>query len=137
MTNSPRTAPIARRVVARQRGFNENRLWLLIMLLPAILLITSTGYDLQAMAIFCLCAVIFLIQCVLLGESLGLNHFTIPSCFMLICIAILLIPSIQTLTNLRPPIRYTYFAAIQSVLITFPLGVGLANLLFRQPTTIS
>jgi len=73
---------------------------------------------------------------VLLGNSLKLTRLTIPSFFLIAYIILGVVPSTIMFYNSLHPIRYTYFLATQSVLITFPLGVFLANTFFRNPSRI-
>ena len=71
----------------------------------------------------------------ILGNSLKLTRLTLPSFFMIAYIILMSLPSILWFYgSLHHPFRYTYFLAMQSVLITFPLGVLLANMLFLDPS---
>lgn len=76
---------------------------------------------------------LLLINAVLLGRSLQVKRVTIPSFFIGIYIALMSFPAIVWFYAApKDPIRYTYFLAIQSVLVTFPLGVLMANAVFRD-----
>jgi len=77
--------------------------------------------------------VFFLFKKIFLGNTLNLTRLTLPSFFMIAYIILMSLPSIIWFYSLAYPIRYTYFLAIQSVLISFPLGVLLANELFINP----
>ncbi len=124
-------------LAVRGRGFlAENSLLLSVMALTAAVVIAKTDGDLYASTIFCSCAAVFLILRGFLGNTLSIKYLTLPSFFMLCYFIVLSIPSIWTFTDLRHPIRYTYFLAIQSVLTTFPLGVSLANFFFKYPSKI-
>ncbi|MFH1974977.1 MAG: O-antigen polymerase [Pseudomonadota bacterium] len=75
----------------------------------------------------------FLFKKMFLGSSLKLTRLTLPSFFIVAYIILMSLPSIKWFYNSTHPIRYTYFLAVQSVLISFPLGVLLANVLFLNP----
>ncbi len=113
---------------------SENKLLFLITLMGSTVVIVKTDSDLQALGLFCSCAMLFLLARAFLGNTLSLNYLTLPSVFMFSYLIVMSIPSIWTFTELQHPIRYTYFSAVQSVLITFPLGVSLANFFFRHPS---
>lgn len=72
----------------------------------------------------------------LLGHSLKLSRLTLPSFFIVAYIILMPLPSIIWFYHSVHRIRYTYFLAVQSVLISFPLGVGLANIFFRHPARV-
>jgi len=76
----------------------------------------------------------FLFKKVFLGNSLKLTRLTLPSFFIIAYIILMSLPSIIWFYSLPHPIRHTYFLAVQSVLISFPLGVLLANVLFLYPS---
>lgn len=77
----------------------------------------------------------FLFKKIFLGNSLKLTHLTLPSFFIIIYILLMSLPSILWFySSTTKPSRYTYFLAMQSVLISFPLGVLLANALFLDPS---
>ncbi len=76
---------------------------------------------------------LFILEKTLLGDSLSLKYITIPSFFMVTYIMVLALPSILLYFDMDHPIRATYLLAIQSILITFPIGVFLANLLVLHP----
>jgi len=74
---------------------------------------------------------LLLINEALLGRSLRIKRLTIPSFFVLMYVALMALPAIVWFYAApSDPIRYTFFAAMQSVLVTFPIGVLFANLLF-------
>lgn len=76
----------------------------------------------------------FLFKKMFLGSSLKLTRLTLPSFFIVAYIILMSLPSIKWFYSSIHPIRYTYFLAVQSVLISFPLGVLLANVLFLNPS---
>ncbi len=78
----------------------------------------------------------FIIWKILLGDLLRFRMITIPSFFIFFYIILMSIPSITLFTSESNPVKYTYFIAIQSVLITFPTGVWLANCLTNKPSNI-
>jgi hypothetical protein len=86
--------------------------------------------------LFLAISVFFLFKKIFLGDSLKLTRLTLPSFFLLAYIILLSFPSIVWFLRSAHPIRYTYFLAIQSVLILFPIGVGLADGFFRHPSRI-
>jgi oligosaccharide repeat unit polymerase len=76
----------------------------------------------------------YLFRRMFLGESFKLTRLTIPSFFMCAYIILMSIPAvIWFYASVRDPMRYTFFLAMQSVLIAFPLGVLCANVLFINP----
>lgn len=76
----------------------------------------------------------FLLKKCFLGSSLMLTRLTLPSFFIAAYIILMSLPSTKWFYSSNHPIRYTYFLAVQSVLISFPLGVLLANVLFIDPS---
>lgn len=76
----------------------------------------------------------FLFKKVFLGNSLKLTRLTLPSFFISAYIILMSFPSIIWFYGTTHPIRYTYFLAVQSVLILFPLGVLSANVLLLDPS---
>jgi len=78
----------------------------------------------------------FLFKKFFLGNSLKLTRLTLPSFFLIAYIILMSFPSIIWFFVSVHPIRYTYFLAIQSVLILFPIGVFLANVFFHYPSRI-
>ncbi len=73
---------------------------------------------------------LFLINGALLGNTLQVKRLTIPSFFVAIHILLMSLPSIVWFYAYPDdPIRYTYFLAMQSVLVTFPIGMVFANVL--------
>lgn len=74
---------------------------------------------------------------IFLGNSLKLTRLTLPSFFIIVYIILMSLPSMNWFFSFTHPIRYTYFLAVQSMLISFPLGVLLANALFLDPSVPS
>jgi hypothetical protein len=71
-----------------------------------------------------------IINAVLLRNALQIKRLSIPSFFVAIYIVLMSLPSIVWFyATPNDPIRYTYFLAMQSVLVTFPLGMVCANVL--------
>jgi len=101
-----------------------------------IIIMTQTEFELFVPVVFGLFALVFVLEKSLLGISLSFAHFTLPSFFLLIYIITMSFPSMFMFSEMDHPIKYTYFVAVQSVLITFPIGVALANLLVRNPSKI-
>lgn len=76
---------------------------------------------------------LLLINEVLLGRALRVKRLTIPSFFILMYIGLMSLPSIVWFyASPNDPIRYTYFATMQSVLVVFPVGVMFANAMFGR-----
>lgn len=74
-----------------------------------------------------------LIKKTLLGNTLQLTRLTIPSFFVAMYILLMSLPAtVWFYAAPQNPIRYTYFLAMQSVLISFPIGMFFANALFRD-----
>ena len=130
---------------------NETSVLFLVMLAITTLILVSTDGDFWAAMTFGLCATAFIVQRAFLGTTLSLNRLTLPSIFLLVYLFAESISSIFVITgkpnsssamaagtapDLGPSLNRTYFLAIQSVLVTFPLGVKLANLLLRDPSRI-
>lgn len=70
---------------------------------------------------------------VLLGHALRLFRPTLPTFFVSVYIVLMSVPAVLWFyASPADPIRYTYFLAIQSVLITIPLGMFLANAMFHD-----
>jgi len=102
-----------------------------------LLLTTKTSDWIFAVSVFVFAILSFLfLKRLLLGRSLELTHFTLPSFFIIIYIFLMSLPSIIWFCSLTYPIRYSYFFAIQSVPILFLLGVMAANAVFRHPSSI-
>lgn len=76
---------------------------------------------------------LLLINKMLLGNTLQVKRITIPSFFIAIYLALMSLPCVVWFyAEPENPIRYTYFIAMQSVLVTFPMGMFFANVLFRD-----
>lgn len=73
----------------------------------------------------------------LLGRSLKIGRLDLPSFFISVYLLILFIPSISLFFDIPSSVKYSYLPAMESVLITFPIGVGLANILLRSLLTES
>jgi len=120
----------------KQSAFTENRLLFLVGVLVVVLIVTTTDCGPYGIAVFSSCWVVFLLERALLGDTLSTKYLTLPSFFMICYLMALSIPSIWTFTEMRYSIRDTYLLAVESVLVTFPFGVGLANLMFKNPKGI-
>jgi hypothetical protein len=73
---------------------------------------------------------LFVINTVLLRNALQLRRLTIPSFFVAVYIALMSLPAtVWFYASPQDPIRYTYFVAMQSILVTLPLGMVCANVL--------
>jgi len=74
-----------------------------------------------------------LINKTLLGGSMKVARPTLPSFFIMVYVVLMALPAIVWFYAApSDPIRYTYFLAMQSVLISFPIGMFLANGLFAD-----
>jgi hypothetical protein len=79
---------------------------------------------------------LWLINAALLGNALQVKRLTIPSFFVAIYIVLMALPAtVWFYAAPQDPIRYTYFVAMQSVLLTFPLGMLCANVLCGDLST--
>jgi hypothetical protein len=105
----------------------ENILTSLVLAASALFLAVVTNGDLWAVAVFVSCGTFFVIECALLRSSLSLNSLTLPAVFMYLYLVTTAISSIPVFAALDHPMRQTYFLAVQSALVTFPLGVRLSN----------
>lgn len=74
----------------------------------------------------------------LLSNSMQLKQPTIPSFFVATYFVLMSLPAILWFyADTRDPIRYTYFIAIQSVLVTFPIGVFFAKALTPESLRVT
>ncbi len=101
-----------------------------------IIITTQTEFEVFVPFVFGLFALVFVIEKILLGDSLRFTSFTLPSFFIIVYIILMSFSSMFVFSEMDHPIKYTYFVALQSVLITFPIGVALANLLVHNPSKI-
>ncbi|HEV2381487.1 MAG TPA: hypothetical protein VG206_17035 [Terriglobia bacterium] len=114
----------------------ENKLTCLLMAVATVFVAVETGGDTWAIAVFTVCATFFVIECSVLRHSLSLNSLTLPALFIYIYLVTTAISSVPVFAVLQHPMRRTYFLAVQSVLVTFPLGVGIANRFHKSPARI-
>ncbi|HEV2175944.1 MAG TPA: hypothetical protein VGW33_01875 [Terriglobia bacterium] len=114
----------------------ENKLTGLVVVAATVFVAVETGGDVWAIAVFAACGALFVIECSLLRRTLSLNSLTLPALFIYIYLVTTAISSIPVFAVLQHPMRRTYFLAVQSVLVTFPLGVGIANRLYKNPARI-
>lgn len=114
----------------------ENIIILFCIIIAIIILLFSFKTDLFIPLVFSLIVLVFFLEKISLGESLKLSYLTIPSFFLLFYIILMALPCFAHFSLMKTPIRNTYFLAIQSVLITFPLGVCLANFFTKKPAVI-
>ena len=81
-------------------------------------------------------AALVFINRVLLGRSIRLTRPTLPTFFLLAYVVLMALPAVVWFyASPADPIRYVYFLAMQSVLVTFPLGMLFANALFADLST--
>ena len=113
----------------------ENKLLFFVAFIIFIILVLASP-ELFVATIFGLSILIFLAEKILLADSLKFTRLTLPSFFMLLYIILMCLPSMAAFFKMEHPIKYTYFIAIQSVLITFPIGGWLANLFAHHPSRI-
>ncbi|MEK7308219.1 MAG: hypothetical protein AAB089_04025, partial [Nitrospirota bacterium] len=124
-------------MMPRKRMFlKENILLFFGAAIIVIIIMTQTEFELYVPLVFGAFAAVFLFEKTLLGDSLKFGHLTIPSFFILLYIILMSFPSMLVFSEIDHPIKYTYFMAVQSVLITFPIGVGLANLMVNNSSII-
>lgn len=116
--------------------YKENLLLFFGAITTLLFIAIKTNFNSSVTFIFGIFLVGFLMEKILLGNSLKISYLTLPSFFLLSYIALMSIPSIYWFLKLSFPTKNTYFLAIQSVLVTFPLGVGLANLFCQKPAII-
>ncbi len=114
----------------------ENILLFLAIVAIVIILMMLVESELFVPLAFGSFAIVFLFLKILLGGSLRFTHLTLPSFFMFFYIILMCFPSMIVFSKMDHPIKYTYFMAVQSVLITFPIGVGLASLFVDNPPKI-
>jgi hypothetical protein len=114
----------------------ENKLMCLLMAAATVFVAVQTGGDVWAIAVFAACAALFVIECSRLRLTLSLNSLTLPALFIYLYLVTTAISSVPVFAVLQHPMRGTYFLAVQSVLVTFPLGVGIANHFYKDPSRI-
>lgn len=114
----------------------ENIFLFISAALIVLLILTQTNFDSYVPIVFGLSFTLFIIEKILLNDSLKFTSFTLPSFFLVVYIVVIIFPSMLIFSTMTDPIKYTFFLAVQSVLITFPLGVALANLKEHNPNKI-
>lgn len=70
------------------------------------------------------------------GRSMSFSYLAAPSVFILAYIAMMVFPALFVFEEMHHPIRYTYLMAVLSVLISFPIGVRIANAFNGHPGQI-
>lgn len=128
-------------VVRKRMRLTENQLLyfcavMIVIIMIAIIIMTQTEFELYVPLVFGSFFGVFVLEKILLGDSLKFIHLTVPSFFIVLYIILMSFPSMLVFSEMHHPIRYTYFMAVQSVLITFPIGVGLANLMVHNPSKV-
>lgn len=71
-----------------------------------------------------------------LKQSLSFHYPTIPSVFIAAYIVMMALPAIPMYAAMDNPVRTQFLAAIESVLIIFPLGLSFANLFEKRPAHV-
>lgn len=71
-----------------------------------------------------------------LKNSLSFRYLTIPSVFIAAYIVMMALPAIPMYAAMDNPVRIHFLAAVESVLIVFPLGLAFANLFERRPSDV-
>lgn len=71
-----------------------------------------------------------------LRHTLSFRYLTIPSVFIAAYIVMMALPAISMYAAMDNPIRIHFLAAVESVLIVFPLGLACANLFERRPADV-
>lgn len=71
-----------------------------------------------------------------LKQTLSFRYLTIPSVFVAAYIVMMALPAIPMYAAMDNPIRTHFLAAVESVLIVFPLGLAFANLFEKRPADI-
>lgn len=65
----------------------------------------------------------------LLGKPLQIGRLDLPSFFISVYLLILFVPAIFIFFDISGSIKYSYLVAMESLLLTFTIGAGLANVL--------
>jgi oligosaccharide repeat unit polymerase len=124
-------------ITARSKTrWDENRLLFWGIILTLIVMVTQDGVEPFVPLVFGSSLFLFLYQKKRLGDSLCFNHMTLPSFFMLMYMILVPFGAITTFEQMDHPIRHTYLLAMQSVFVTFPLGIVLANAVVKNPSRI-
>lgn len=113
---------------------NALLLWGLLLIVSSSGLMTNTEpFILIVVGRF---GIVFILAKVILGDSLRFNILTIPSFFMLMYLILMPYGSILMFDKMTDDIKYTFIIAVHSVFITFPIGIGAANLLVKRHNVI-
>lgn len=115
------------------RPTRENLFLVLLFAAVIVTLIAIGSVEWFPIGAFAIAALGFLIGKNLVGRSLSFSHLTVPATFMFAYFLMMVLPSIYTFGEMDHPIRYTYLMAVQSVLITFPLGVYICDFFYPRP----
>lgn len=116
--------------------WDENRLLFWGILLALVALVTQAGDEPFVPLVFGSSLFLFLYQKKRLGDSLCFNHLTLPSFFMLMYLILIPFATIGAFKEMDHPVRHTYLMAMQSVFVTFPIGIALANAVVKNPSRI-
>lgn len=71
-----------------------------------------------------------------LKQTLSFRYLTIPSVFIAAYIVMMALPAIPMYAAMDNPIKTHFLAAVESVLIVFPLGLACANLFEKRPADV-
>lgn len=113
---------------------NGNLIFAFVIALFALWLASNDRFDRVVPVAFSTCALVGLFLKLVLGACMRFSNLTLPAVFFWAYFVLMSLPSIYVYLEMDHWIRNTYFLAIQSVLATFPLGVLVANICFKNPT---
>jgi hypothetical protein len=117
----------------KESRFTEDAIALICIVCLTSYLVIDRDVTSYVPLVFGCCAGIGWMMKVVLGPSLRISYLTLPAVFLATYFLLMSIASISVYKQMDHYIKDTYFLAIQSVLITFPLGVVFANACFDQP----
>lgn len=117
----------------RRPGLDLEGVCLAVLLLVVGAFLLYLRAEPSTFAIVGVCWLASLALKVVLGDSLRVNNLSLPSTVYLFYIVLLAVPAVFEFLDMSHPVRYKYLIAVQSVLVTLPLGVYAANLFFVGP----
>jgi len=117
----------------KQPRFTENAIVFACIICFTFYLASDHDVESYIPLVFGCCAGVGWVMKVGLGASLRISFLTLPAVFLATYFVLMSVPSISVYSQMDHYIKNTYFLAIQSVLITFPLGVIAANACFDRP----
>lgn len=120
----------------RSRRLGESVFVVLAVVVSEVIILSHAETGVFVPVAFGVAMSLFIAAKALLADTLRFSYWTIPSFFMLMYLALMPYGAIVTFVEMDHPMRYTYLLAVLSVLVTFPIGVALANSILTRPSTV-